>query len=88
LFQLQCNTDETEEKGKLKVDITANYRYFLLHMLPFVFTVYGIWKSTKNLQQGMFLVFAGISFMILVFAITSTLMYKFKRSFKDTFNLL
>ena len=88
LFQLQCNTDETEEKGKLKVDITANYRYFLLHMLPFVFTVYGIWHSTKNLQQGMFLIFAGISFMILVFAITSTLMYKFKRNFKDTFNLL
>ena len=88
LFQLQCNTDETEEKGKLKVDITTDYRYLLLHLLPFIFTVYALWKSTKNLQQGMLFIFIGISLMSFVFAITSTLMYKFKRNFKDTFNLL
>lgn len=87
LYQLRGNIDETEEKGKLKVDITADYKYLLLHMVPIAFTLYGVWKSTKNLQQGMFIIFAGISFIILVLAITSSLMYKFKRNFKEAFNL-
>lgn len=88
LFRMEGNIDETEEKGKLIIQITADYRYLLLHMFPFVFTLYGIWKLTKSLQQGMLLIFAGVSLIILVLAIASSLMYKFKRNFKESFNLL
>ncbi len=87
LYQLRGNIDETEEKGKLKVDITADYKYLLLHLVPFAFTIYGVWKATKSLQQGMFIIFLGVSLIILVLAITSSLMYKFKRNFKESFNL-
>ena len=64
LFRLQCNTDETEEKGKLKVDITADYKYLLLHLVPFSFTIYGVWKATKSLQQGMLIIFLGVFIIV------------------------
>ena len=86
LISLLGNIDETEEKGKLKIQVTADYKYLLLYMLPVGFTFFGIWKIFKDLEKGALFIFAGISLVILVFAFTSAVVHNLKREFKESFN--
>ena len=88
LISLLGNIDETEEKGKLKVKVTADYRYLLLYLLPASLTVYGIWKTFNDLEKGALFIFAGISLMIFVFAFASAVVHNLKKSFKESFNLM
>jgi hypothetical protein len=88
LLTLQGNIDETEEKGKLKVQITAGYKFFLLYLLPVVFTLFGIWKISKNTERGILIIFTGISLLIFIFAYTSAITYRLKKRFKESFNLM
>jgi len=88
LFRLHGNIDEIHEKGKLKIEVTADYRYFLLFMLPVGFTLYGIWNTFTNLEKGIIYTFLGILLIIFVFAYTTSVVYNLKRSFKESFNLM
>jgi hypothetical protein len=88
ILTLQGNIDETEEKGKLKVQITAGYKFFLLYLLPVVFTLYGVWKISKSTETGILITFTGISLLIIVFAYTSAMVYRLKKRFKESFNLM
>ena len=88
LFNVEGNIAEAEEKNKLTIFITTDYKYLLLYILPIGLAIYGALKWFKGSEKGMFLAFGGISLSLFIFLATSYSIVYLKKNFKDVFNIL
>jgi hypothetical protein len=87
-FSLEGNIAEVEEKNKLKILVTAGYRYLMLYILPAGLFLYGLLKWPRDPEKGMLLVFTGISLSIFIFLFSSVIMNNLKKSFKEALNII
>ncbi len=88
LFTVEGNIAEAEEKNKVIIYITTDYKYILLYILPIGLALLGAYKWFKGSEKGMFLAFAGISLSLFIFLATSYSIVYLKKNFKDVFNIL
>ena len=88
LFSFEGNIEEIEERNKLAIFITADYRYFLLYVFPLGLILYGISKWSSSPDKGMLLTFIGTSACVFILLLSSMAMKILKRNFKEALNLI
>src|SRR6266478_4424417 len=88
LFAFEGNIEEIEQRSRLEIFITADYRYFLLYVFPIGFIFYGILKWSSAPDSGLLLTFIGVSLSVFIFLFSSVALNSLKRNFKEALQLM
>ncbi|MES1220745.1 MAG: hypothetical protein ABUT20_34915 [Bacteroidota bacterium] len=88
LFGLEGNIAEMEEKNKLEVAVTADYRYLMLYIIPAAIILYGLFKWSSDSARGLLFTFIGFSASVFIYLFMAVVISNFKKSFKEALDLI
>jgi len=88
LFGIEGNIAEMEEKNKLEISITADYRYLMLYIIPAGIVFYGLTKWSNDSDKGILITFIGISLIVFIYLFVSLIISNFKKRFKEALDII